>query len=113
MLRHTLLSVFCLLGATCAFADIHLWEGNAANCTISDVDNTIQINYPGTYGIRAWNPNTYALQALGDITIGPSVLGNVTIRIAYSDAGGPGATNIKQGYIVNSIWYYYVYLGQL
>ena len=45
MLRWTLVSICCLLCATnSTFADIEVWEGNSAYCTISDFDNTITIN---------------------------------------------------------------------
>jgi hypothetical protein len=48
MLRCTLLSVSCLLGITSGtLADIHVWEGNPANCTLDHVDNAIQIDVAG------------------------------------------------------------------
>lgn len=97
MFRSIFVATVCLLSSTYSFADIHVWTYNSQNCTISDVDNTIQINVAGTYGFRAWNndPGNPVLQDIQDITINSAVTGAVTVRIAYSSAGGDGAEEIK------------------
>ena len=95
MLRHASLSLMTLLVVTgTAFGDIYVWEGSAANCTIDDGDNTIQINAAGTYGFRAWDPGTQALEEIQDASVNSSVTGTVTVKIAYDSNGNDGATDI-------------------
>jgi hypothetical protein len=99
MYRNLLLTASFLFYATCAFADVYVWTNNAANCTINDQDNTIQINVAGTYGFRAWNGDAGnpALENIQNITIASSVSGDVTVRIAYDSAGGNGAADVEKG----------------
>lgn len=114
MLRWTPLSIFCLLCATNSTrADIEVWEGNPAHCTISDVNNTIQINEPGTYGFRAWNGDDEnpALEDIQDITIDSGVDDEVTVMIAYNEYGDNGAVNLRQGNL--TVDGYEVYLAGL
>jgi hypothetical protein len=87
--------LLCATNST--LANIYVWEGNPAHCTISHVDNTIQINVAGTYGFRAWNPETEELEDLQNITIDSGVSGPVSVMIAYDEGGDNGAVNLRQG----------------
>ena len=81
MLRWTLLFICGLLCATnSTLADIEVWEGDPADCDISDVFNTIQINEPGTYGFRAWDGSS-ALEEIQSITVNSNVTGDVTVMM--------------------------------
>ena len=105
MLRYTMLSICCLLcTVSSTYADIEVWAGNAGDCDISHIDNTIDINEPGTYGFRAWNGNVGnpVLEDIQNITIDPNVDGDVTITIAYSSAGGDGAAKLWEGDLTHS-----------
>ncbi|MBU0641456.1 MAG: hypothetical protein KKB50_21560 [Planctomycetes bacterium] len=94
MSRWTVLSIYCVLCATSGtLADIHVWEGDPSDCTISDTFNTIQIDAAGTYGFRAWD-GIGTLEAIQWIRVQSGVTGTVTVKVAYSATGGNGATNV-------------------
>ena len=103
MLRRTLLTVCCLMGATCAFADIHVWEGSADDCTIYHDNNTITINEPGTYGFRAWD-TVDTLEEIQSITVNSNVTGDVTVTIAWDEYGGDGATDLWEGNLTHGTY---------
>lgn len=93
MCRYILLSVCflpCLVSS--ALADITVWEGGAVNCTISDLNHTIRINQPGTYGFRAERDSQLA--EIQWIKVQSGVSGTVTVKIAYDGTGGDGATDV-------------------
>ena len=98
MSHKRMIPIFVLLFVThSAVANILVWEGQASDCTISDVYNTITINEPGTYGFRAWNGDngSPALQNIQKLDINGSVTGQVTVKIAYDSGGAAGATYIE------------------
>jgi len=111
-----LLAACCLLCTTsAAVANIYVWEGIAAHCTLDHDNNTITINEAGTYGFRAFDPNDpndpNDVLSIQDIDVDPNVAGDVTVTIAWDQYGGNGAADLWTGDLTHAT--YHVYLAGL